>query len=419
MSDARWPDHAIFWHVYPLGFTGAPVRADLAAAARAEGTAYPRLQHLVGWLDYLVELGLNALLLGPVFSSASHGYDTLNHHQLDPRLGSEDDLTALLGGCQARGVRVVLDGVFNHLSADHPIVRRAVDAGPDTDDGRWLRWVDGSPRWFEGHSSLVELDLAHPPVAEHVAGIMRHWLDRGVDGWRLDAAYAPGAEAWRPVLDRVRTTHPDVWVLGEVIHGDYPAFVQASGVDTVTQYELWKATWSALVDRNFFELEHALRRHDGFLETFVPQTFVGNHDVTRIATRVGADAAVLALTVLMTVGGVPSVYYGDEQGYTGLKEDREGGDDQVRPVFPQHPRELSAFGEHIHRAHHDLIGVRRRHPWLTHARTETLAVQNEHLVYRSHARHEDTWLEVELDLREGGHRAAVRSRDGEELWAWG
>ncbi|WP_131106217.1 alpha-amylase family protein [Ornithinimicrobium sufpigmenti] len=418
-TSPTWPEHAIFWHVYPLGFTGAPVSGEEARAEIAPGaTPYPRLRHLTRWLDHLVELGCNGLLLGPVFASAGHGYDTLDHRRIDPRLGTEEDFAALVGGCRARGVRLVLDGVFNHLSAEHPVVRRGVEGGPDSEAGRWLKWVDGNPRWFEGHSALVELDLTHPPVRDEVASVMTHWLEQGADGWRLDAAYAPGAEVWRPVIERVRATHPEAWIVGEVIHGDYPAFVSGSGVDSVTQYELWKATWSALLDANLYELDHGLRRHSEFLDTFVPQTFVGNHDVTRIASKVGEDGAVLALTVLMTVGGVPSVYYGDEEGYTGVKEDRAGGDDAVRPRFPHEPGDLGTWGQRVHRAHVDLIGLRRRHPWLVRARTETVTLTNEHLVYRS-AGPEGQSLEVELDLRGGARRAVVRDGEGQQLWAWG
>lgn len=423
-----WADHAIFWHVYPLGFTGAPVREEGAPvrdegapvrddAPGASGTPYPRLGRLGDWLDHLVGLGLNGLLLGPVFSSVTHGYDTLDHERVDPRLGTEEDLVALAADCRGRGVRLVLDGVFNHLSADHPVVRRAVAAGPGTPDGSWIRWVDGYPRWFEGHPDLVELDLAEPTVAAWVADVMVHWLDRGADGWRLDAAYAQGAEVWRPVLERVRAAHPDAWVLGEVIHGDYAAFVEGSGVDTVTQYELWKAVWSGLVDRNFFELDHALGRHAELLGGFVPQTFVGNHDVTRIASRVGPDGAVLALVVLMTVGGVPSVYYGDERGLEGVKEERAGGDDAVRPAFPGTPAELDPRGEAVHRAHVELVGLRRRHPWLVRARTGAVSLANEHYVYRATGGPGEV-LEVELDLRDG-HRARVRDAEGGLLWAWG
>src|SRR4051812_9825491 len=140
---------------------------------------------------------------------------------------------------------------------------------------------------------------------------MRHWLDAGADGWRLDAAYAVPPAFWAQVTGRVRETHPDTYLLGEVIQGDYPTFVADARLDSVTQYELWKAVRSSLAERNFFELAWALRRHGDFLDTFVPMTFVGNHDVTRIASAL-PDRRHLphAQAVLFLVGGTPTVYYG-------------------------------------------------------------------------------------------------------------
>jgi glycosidase len=182
----------------------------------------------------------------------------------------------------------------------------------------------------------------------------------------------------------VRARHPDVYVVGEVIHGDYPAVVEASGMDSVTQYELWKAIWSSLNDANAWELAHALGRHAEFTQTFVPLTFLGNHDTTRIASKL-TDPRHLdhALAVLFTVAGTPCVYAGDEHGFTGTKEDREGGDDAVRPSFPATPDELSRLGMPIFHRHQELIALRRRHPWLVTAQTEVLHVTNPLLVYRS------------------------------------
>lgn len=211
---------------------------------------------------------------------------------------------------------------------------------------------------------------------------MGHWLDRGVDGWRLDAAYAVPAAFWAQVADRVRQQHPDAYLMGEVIHGDYAGFVRDGHLDSVTQYELWKAIWSGLNDGNFYELDAALGRHDGFLEAFVPYTFLGNHDVTRIASRL-ADERHLphALAVLLTVGGTPSVYAGDEHAFRGVKEDREGGDAEVRPPFPAGPEDLSPAGRPAYALHQELIGLRRRHRWLHAARTSTLHLANEQLAY--------------------------------------
>ena len=222
---------------------------------------------------------------------------------------------------------------------------------------------------FEGHDLLVSLDHDAPPVREYVASVLAHWLDRGADGWRLDAAYQIPHSFWAAVLPGVRERHPNAWFVGEVIHGDYREFVAESGLDSVTQYELWKSIWSALNDANLHELAWNLGRHGELLASFTPLTFVGNHDVTRIASKLTNPTHLgHAVAVLMTVGGVPSVYAGDEQAFTGVKEEREHGDDAVRPPFPDTPTDLAPFGGPTHEVHQRLIGLRRRHPWLVHAR---------------------------------------------------
>ena len=350
--------------------------------AAAPGTA--RLDHLIDWLDYVQELGLNVLQLGPIFESATHGYDTLDYFRIDRRLGDDAAFDRLIAAAHERGIKVLLDGVFNHLSSQAPMFREALD-DPDSASAE-LFDVDRSGEeptapCFEGHLDLVEFDHRAPETAEFVESVMRHWLKRGIDGWRLDAAYAVDPEFWARVLPSVRADFPHAFVYGEVIHGDYVDIVARSTMDSVTEYELWKATWSALKDNNFYELEWTLGRHDAFLESFVPVTFVGNHDVTRIASQVGQDKAVLALVVLMTVGGIPLIYYGDEQGYTGVKEERFGGDDQVRPVFPARPEELSTLGNWMHDAHRQLIGLRRRHPWLHRATVTVTSIANERITY--------------------------------------
>jgi cyclomaltodextrinase len=216
-----------------------------------------------------------------------------------------------------------------------------------------------------------------------VGSVLRHWLDRGAAGWRLDAAYATPPPFWAKVLPTVRAAHPDAYILGEVIHGDYAGTVAETGIDALTQYELWKAIWSALNDRNLFELAWALQRHNGYLDSFAPLTFVGNHDVTRIASRLDDERHLPhALVILLTVGGTPSIYYGDEQAFRGVKEDRAGGDDAVRPAFPADgPDGLAPHGWPIYRLHQDLVGLRRRHPWLHDARTTQIELANERFVY--------------------------------------
>jgi glycosidase len=169
-----------------------------------------------------------------------------------------------------------------------------------------------------------------------------------------------------------------------MIHGDYAGYAAEAGLDSITQYELWKAIWSSLNDRNFFELAWTLDRHNEFLDSVLPQTFVGNHDVTRLASQLDDERHLgHALAVLVTVGGVPSVYYGDEQGFHGIKEQRAGGDDEIRPAFPPTPADLGDRADWpVYRLHQRLIGFRRRHPWLVRARTSVLQLSNEALAYR-------------------------------------
>ncbi|MEF2977430.1 alpha-amylase family glycosyl hydrolase [Subtercola sp. YIM 133946] len=447
MSEPEWVEYAVWWQVYPLGFVGASTEAG-------EHPLEHRLTRIVDWLDYAIELGASGIALGPVFASETHGYDTTEYFTIDPRLGDEADFDLLVAEAHSRGLRVLLDGVFNHVGRGFAPLQRALAEGAAAPEFGWFvdesggaaagdeavrggggsdgRAVgggggggsDGRPvgdgdgdgsdaravgggygsgahprfRVFEGHDTLVELNHAEPAVADFVVEVMTYWLGRGADGWRLDAAYAVDSAFWADVLPRVRHGHPDAYFVGEVLHGDYTAYVEASRLDSVTQYEVWKAIWSSIHDANFFELDYALGRHNGYLEGFVPLTFVGNHDVTRLATAVG-DARHLAhaLVVLLTIGGTPSIYYGDERGLTGLKEQRFGGDDAIRPAFPAAgPAGFGAGradgagavgaggavdGWSVYHLHQNLIGLRRRHPWLHSARTSALKLTNEFYAY--------------------------------------
>ena len=427
----EWSKWAIGWHVYPLGFVGAPIREKDRGAAPVN-----RIRKLIDWLPYVQELGLNVLQLAPVFESTSHGYDTEDYYRIDSRLGTEEDMKAVIEAAHERGIKVLFDGVFNHIGAEAPALKTAKE-NPDSEEAQLFAFThsdgDMTAPVFEGHESLVEFDHTSDATVDFVVNVMNYWLARGIDGWRLDAAYAVDPQFWHKVLPRVRAEHPHAFIYGEVIHGDYAEIVSVSGMDSVTEYELWKATWSALKEENFFELDWTLKRHDTFAESFVPVTFVGNHDVSRIATQVGADKAVLAATVLFTVAGVPLVYYGDEQGYTGLKEERIGGDDQIRPVFPDSPEELSTLGADLYRAYQQLVAVRRRFPWLHSARGETDDLRNGFLRYRvtatdaalvddaaealgeTGASGEMPSLVVELNLENGATSAVIRDGDHVEF----
>ncbi|WP_313862069.1 alpha-amylase family glycosyl hydrolase [Mycobacterium sp.] len=388
---ASWVAHAIWWQVYPLGFVGAfPV---------PEGSVPPdpsdhRLRRLAEWFDHAIELGASGIALGPIFASRTHGYDTTDHYRIDPRLGDDEDFDYLIAEAHGRGLRVLLDGVFNHVGVDFPRYREA------TQDDAAARWFHGRPgrfHTFEGHSELITLNHDNPDVVDYVVDVMAHWLQRGADGWRLDAAYTVPQQFWATTLPKVRELHPDAWIVGELIHGDYAAIVEEATFDSATQYELWKAIWSSLNDGNLFELDWALQRHNTFLGSFAPLTFIGNHDVTRIASQLeNPDHLAHALVLLLTIGGVPSIYAGDEFGFRAVKEERYGGDDAVRPEFASPPLQLDTSGAEVWRLHQFLVGLRRRHPWLHAATTTSLRLANHHYVYET--RSGDDALVVALNI---------------------
>jgi len=381
--------------VYPLGFTGAEPAALPGAATGSAGVRH-RLPALGNWLDYMIELGCNGLLLGPIFAAETHGYDTIDHFRIDPRLGDDEDFDRLVAQAAERGVRIVLDGVFNHVGRQFPplVAAQAAlaadgQAAAGTPAARWFKpdAATGDFEVFEGHSHLVELNHDEPDVIAYVTEVMRYWLGRGASGWRLDAAYAVPAPFWRAVLAGVRQDFPEAWFLGEMIHGDYAGYAASAGLDSVTQYETWKAIWSSLENRNFYELDHALARHNAFCDAgLLPQVFVGNHDVTRLASAISEPALHgHALAILFTMPGIPSVYYGDEQAFRGLKEHRAGGDDEIRPAFPASPAGLAPYGWPTYRLHQRLIGFRRRHPWLAGARTATAHLSGTAMAIRVHS----------------------------------
>lgn len=397
-----WIDHAVFWHVYPLGFVGAE-RQTISA-----GETHHRLDHIVDWLDYAIRLGASGLLLGPVFSSSTHGYDTIDYFRIDPRLGDEADFDRLIAEARRRGLHLVLDGVFNHVGRDFPALAAALANGPDSAEAQWFRrhgtgdtFEESSFVTFEGHPGLIALNHDNPEVSDHVIRVMSHWLDRGISGWRLDAAYAVPRRFWATVVPEVKRRHPRAYIFGEVIHGDYATFVRESGVDAVTQYELWKAIWSALNDRNLFELAWALDRHNRYLDSFVPLTFVGNHDVTRLASKLDDERHIPhALAVLFTLGGTPCIYAGDEQAFRGIKEHRSGGDDAIRPAFPASAEHLASGGWGIFRLHQQLIGLRRRHPWLVRARSRMVHLKGRQMVMTVEADGKGLAVLLNLDDRD-------------------
>lgn len=354
------------------------------------------------------------MLLAPVFVSSSHGYDTIDYFNVDPRLGTNADLVWLIETCHAHNVRIVLDGVFNHVGRLFP---QFVDVRMHRQSSQYASWFninwsdtnneDGfSYANFEGHQRLVKLNHDNHHVQNFVTQVMTHWLNMGIDGWRLDASYAVPLSFWRQVLYDVRNKFPDAWFLGEVIHGDYKSFVKEGHLESITQYELWKAIWSALNDRNFFELSHALSRNTTFNQSFLPNIFLGNHDVTRIASALTDDRHLAhAVAILLTVPGTPSIYYGDEQGYKAVKEKRAGGDDAIRPGFPATPEQFTEPDWNVFQLYRELIELRHNNLWISSALLKTISLSNQFFVYET--AYGAQCLQVALNVGDGLGQLAI------------
>jgi glycosidase len=335
-----WARDAVFYHVYPLGLLGAPARNDFGAAP------VERLDRLTGWLGHIRGLGCNALYLGPVFESTAHGYDTADYWHLDRRLGTDETLRRFVGTAHEAGLRVVLDGVFNHVGRDFWAFRDVLANGANSAYRDWfagLRFDGRSPfgdpfvyEGWAGHFDLVKLDLANAAVREHLFGAVESWIrDFDIDGLRLDAADVVDIDFQRALAAHCRAIKPDFWLMGEIVHGDYRRWANPGALDSVTNYEAFKGLYSSLVDRNYFEIAYTLNREfgpSGMYPGLSLYNFVDNHDQDRVASRLGDPRLLYPLyLMLFTMPGVPSIYYGSEWGLAGRRA--RGDDGPVRPAL--------------------------------------------------------------------------------------
>ena len=350
----HWYESASFYHIYPLGLCGAPQHNDY-------GTPEPRLRTLLPWVDHIAALGLDALYIGPLFQSVGHGYETTDYRLLDSRLGTNEDLRDFAAYCHAKGVRVVLDAVFNHTGRDFFAFQdllRHREASPYRD---WYRvrfdadngYHDGLcyDTWG-GYELLAKLNLGNPAVRQYHLDTVRFWTEEfDIDGLRLDAADVLDFEFLRELRRFTDTLKPDFWLMGEVIHGEYSRWLDA-GLHSVTNYRLHKALYSSHNDHNYFELAHTVEQ----LGALCPRlySFADNHDVERIFTRLSCKAHFLPAQVLLfTLPGLPSVYYGSEFAIEGRKV--RGSDASLRPAL-----RLEDFGDNAYASLIRALALARR-----------------------------------------------------------
>ena len=335
-----WYDEAVFYHIYPLGLTGAPKQNDY-------GEPVHRLNTLVPWIEHIKKTGFNALYIGPLFESVGHGYETTDYKKLDSRLGTNEDLKAFVKECHEQGIRVIFDGVFNHTGRDFFAFK---DLQKNREQSPYKDWYcnvnfqgnneynDGfSYENWGGYNLLVKLNQHNPAVRDYICDVIRYWVSEfDVDGIRLDAADVLDFEYMKALRRTANEVKPDFWLMGEVIHGDYSRWVNEGTLHSVTNYQLHKALYSGHNDHNYFEIAHTVKRlyemGGNRPEGLKLYNFVDNHDVERIYTKLQNKAHFTPVHILLyTLPGVPSVYYGSEFGIEGKKE--RYSDDSIRPAL--------------------------------------------------------------------------------------
>ena len=330
-----WYNEAIFYHIYPLGLTGAPKTNDYSAPVS-------RLNTLLPWIDHIKEIGCTALYIGPLFESVGHGYETTDYKKLDSRLGTNEDLKNFVAVCHEKGIKVIFDGVFNHTGRDFFAFK---DIQQNREHSRYLNWYcninfggnneynDGfSYENWGGYNLLVKLNQRNPEVQNYICDVIRFWVSEfDVDGIRLDAADVLDFDFMRALRRTAAEVKEDFWLMGEVIHGDYSRWVNGETLHSVTNYALHKALYSGHNDHNYFEIAHTVKYllNMGNLNLY---NFVDNHDVERIYTKLSNKAHFAPVHVLLyTLPGIPSIYYGSEFGIEGKKE--KFSDDSLRPAL--------------------------------------------------------------------------------------
>lgn len=345
-----WFEESVFYQIYPLTLCGAPADHELLPAAAPgalppDGVSAPahRILRLTDFAPYLRTLGVRAVYLNPLMESDTHGYDTRDYRLPDRRLGSAEDVKAVVAAFHENGIRVVFDGVFNHAGRGFFAFQDVKRYGRESRYRDWFHldfngdspygdgfWYEG----WEGHYELVRLKLENPELQQYLFESVRLWFHEfDIDGLRLDVAYLLPLWFISMLKQEMRALKPDAFLLAEILGDNAGRFYSEGQADAITDYPGYKALWSSFNSLNLFELAHTVRRN--YLEMYRGQrlfSFADNHDVERIASRLtDPEKLPLIYALLLTLPGIPCIYYGSEWGTEGRKE--AGSDASLRPAF--------------------------------------------------------------------------------------
>ncbi len=384
-----WFNEVTFYHIYPLGAFDAPHEN------RGEATAGSRILKLLDWIPHLKELGIGALYIGPIFESVSHGYDTTDYFSPDRRLGTKEDFQAVFRALHENGIRIVLDGVFNHVGRQCPLYRDVVERR-DASPYRWwfsnLQFGWGNPlgdpctyNTWGGDWNLVKLELGHPDVRRYLLEAVGSWMeDYPIDGLRLDTADVLHPDFIRELNRYTKSRRPDFWLMGEFMNCANCQMMGPDLLDSITNYECWKGMYSSINTKNYFEISYGINRQTnpewGMYKGKYLYNFLDNHDQTRIADQVQDRRALKNLyTMLLTMPGIPSIYYGSEWGMTGRKGRGAEADYPLRKPMTFEAMEAGdrALMAHIER----LTKLRSTSKALQYGSYKNVLERNQQLVY--------------------------------------
>ena len=333
-----WAYESVFYQIYPLGFCGAPFEND--------GVLTPRIRKVIDWIPHIKNLGANAIYLSPVFESDTHGYNTRDFRKIDVRLGTNEDFADVCQALHKEGIKVVLDGVFNHVGRGFWAFQDVLEKRWDSPYKDWFHIsFDGNSNyndglWYEGwegNYDLVKLNLCHPDVKQHIFDSIRSWVEEfDIDGLRLDVAYCLDENFVRELRAFCDSLKPDFFLVGEMLHGDYNRLMNDSMLHSATNYECYKGLFSSFNSMNMFEIIHSLLRQFGPENWTLYRgkhllCFVDNHDVSRIASNLTNEQHLpLIYALCFGMPGIPCVYYGSEWG---AKANKSEGDPALRACF--------------------------------------------------------------------------------------
>lgn len=385
----NWADKAVFYHIYPLGFCNAPAENGPKVEASHQ------ILKIIDWIPHFKELGVTAIYFGPLFESVSHGYDTTDYYEIDKRLGSNEDFAQVCSKLHEADIKVVLDGVFNHVGRDFFAFKDLQARRENSSYKDWFQGVNfsGDSPYHDGFSyaewegcfNLVKLNLGNVAVRQYLLGAVAKWIkDYEIDGLRLDVAYCIEEgflKALRSVTDKLTMDREEpFWLMGEIIHGDYKRLLGPGMLHSATNYECYKGIYSSHNDKNYYEINYSMNRlfaRGGLYEGYCLYNFVDNHDVSRIISVLKEPRCIQNVyTLLFTMPGIPSIYYGSEWQVEGSKQQ---GDAALRPCLELEDMKDRDQGliQHIQQ----LSELKKQYVALQAGCYEQVVVRNEQLIF--------------------------------------